>query len=101
MATSIDFARAARALGQATRRLGLEPPAFRTPPRLRDTVRSIRWAPGGRATVSVVIHGRAWPAVLADLVDGVVVANQLVGAEAIRVRTALWEALEGAEALAA
>jgi hypothetical protein len=43
--------------------------------------------------VSVRLDGRPLGAVVADMVEGVVVANRLAGAEATRVRTALWESL--------
>lgn len=44
--------------------------------------------------VSVQTHGRPWVAVLADMVEGVVVVNGLTGAEATRLRTSLWALLE-------
>ncbi len=59
-----------------------------------------RRADGG-ATVSVVVKGRPYQAVIADLIEGIVVANQLTGAEATRVRTHLWEAVVGAHDAAA
>jgi len=40
-------------------------------------------------------------AVVADMVEGIVVANELTGVEATRVRTALWEAVSGSEGQAA
>ena len=43
--------------------------------------------------VAVVYQGRPFTAVLADLVEGVVVANRLSGAAAIRARSALWDAV--------
>lgn len=43
--------------------------------------------------MSVRLDGRPFGAVVADMVEGVVVANRLEGAEATRVRTALWEAV--------
>jgi hypothetical protein len=55
----------------------------------------------GRETVAVQLADRPWPAVLADMVEGVVVANLLTGAEAMRVRTALWAALDAHQADAA
>ncbi len=55
----------------------------------------------GGATVSVVVKGRPYQAVIADLVEGIVVANDLTGAEATRVRTHLWEAVVGTRDAAA
>jgi hypothetical protein len=42
-----------------------------------------------------VVRGRPWPAVLADLVEGVVAANGLRGPAADRARSALWAAFDG------
>jgi hypothetical protein len=87
------FAGAARRLTLEARRLGLRPPAFRSPPRLNGVARSLRRRADGGAVVAVVLRGRPWSAVLADLIDGVVAANALAGLEADRARAALWEAL--------
>ena len=93
-ATSLRFAAAARALAQAARRRGLVCPAFRSPPRVRGAERTLRRRGDGGSTVSVTLRGRPWPAVLADMVEGVVVANGLAGADADRCRDALWAAVE-------
>lgn len=94
-ATSLLFAEAVKSLSDVARRQGLAVPAFRSPPRLAGCERTIRWRPDGGATVSVRVRGRRWVQVLADLVEGVVVANGLHGAEADRARTALWAAVDG------
>ena len=47
------------------------------------------------------LRQRPWVAVLADMVEGVVVANRLCGSAADEVRTALWHALEGTAVIAA
>ncbi|MCB1015024.1 MAG: hypothetical protein KDB10_07890 [Acidimicrobiales bacterium] len=94
-ATSLRFAAAARSLAHAARRRGLAVPAFRSPPRLVGVDRSIRRRPDGAATVSVRLRGRPWVAVLADMVEGVVVANALSGGAADQCRTAMWSAVEG------
>jgi hypothetical protein len=91
--TSLRFAEAARALGDAARPRGWALPAFRSPPRIPGD-RSIRRRADGGATVAVRYRGRPWPAVLADMIEGVVVANEAVGAAADGVRTDLWRALE-------
>lgn len=93
-ATSIRFAAAARCLGRAARARGLRVPGFRSPPRIAGAERTLRRARSGSATVAVVVKGRPWSAVLADLVDGVVAANGLRGTRAERTRTELWAALE-------
>ena len=50
--------------------------------------------------MAVRLRDRPWSAVLADMVEGVVVANELTGARADRVRAVLWLAVdeEAAEA---
>ena len=88
-ATTVQFAAAARALAAAARRFGLAAPTFRTPPRLVGLDRTVRrHAQGG--VVSVRIRGRLWVAVLADMVEGVVVVNRLDPRRANRARSDLW-----------
>ena len=43
--------------------------------------------------MSIRVRGRPWVAVAADMIEGVIVANQLNGAPAVRVRGAMWAAL--------
>jgi hypothetical protein len=92
-ASALHFAAVARTLGEAARARGLVVPAFRSPPRLTGASRTLRRWPGGGATVSVEVGGRPREAVVADMVEGVVVANGLQGADATRLRTSLWEAV--------
>lgn len=92
--SSLRFATAVQALATATRSLGLTMPGFRSPPRLAGVQRSIKRWPSG-ATVAVVVRGRPWAAVQADLVDGVVTANGLEGAAADHARAVLWLAIAG------
>jgi len=100
-ATSLRFASAARTLGVAARRRGLQVPGFRSPPRLPAAERTLRRRPDGTSVVAIRLRGRPWAAVLADMVEGVVVANRLGGAEATRARAALWSALEQTDELRA
>ena len=100
-ASALQFAAAARVLGDAVRARGLVVPAFRSPPRVLDADRTIRRRLDGGATVSVRLGGRPWPAVLGDMVEGVVVANRLAGPEAMRARALLWSAVEGEMVVAA
>lgn len=92
-ATSIRFAAAARTLGRVARREGLVVPSFRSPPRTVGLDRSIR-RPRTGVVVSIRLRDRSWIAVVADMVDGVIVANLLESVDAARLRTLLWEALE-------
>ncbi len=97
---TVQFAAAARALATAARALDLRAPSFRSPPRVAGATRTLRRR-GGGAVVSVLVHERPWAAVLADLVEGVVVANGLTGRAAEQARTALWDAVAPGGAAAA
>ncbi len=93
-----EFAAIARTLAVAARRLGLVAPGFRCPPRIVGVDRTLRRF--GNATqggiVSVAVKGRPLAAVVADMIEGVVVVNRLVAADATRARSALWQSLEQA-----
>jgi hypothetical protein len=93
---TLDFASAARTLTREARRRGLVGPSYRSPPRLVGVDRSIRRRPDG-AVVAVRLRGRARSAVLADMIEGVVVTNQLRSPEADRVRTDLWAIMDSDE----
>ena len=88
--TTARFAHAARTLTRAARRRGLVAPSFRCPPRIVGADRTLRRRPGG-GVVSVRVRERPWPAVLADMIEGVVAVNGLSPPAATRVRTELWE----------
>lgn len=91
--TSLDFAAAARRMADAARQAGHGAPGFRSPPRSPGCRRSIRRRRAGEAVVAVQVKGRPTPAVLADMIDGVVVANRLVGTAAADLREVLWTAV--------
>ena len=95
--SSLRFAAAARVLADEARRSGFTAPSFRSPPRVAGD-RSIRRRPDGGATIAIRYRGRSWVAVLADMVEGVVVANRLDGARAALVRGGAWRALEASDA---
>lgn len=82
----------ARAVVGEARRLGLVVPGFRSPPRLPGAVRTVRRSPGG-GMVSVAWRGRSPAAVVADMVDGVVLVNGLAGPDAAACRQLLWAGL--------
>ena len=69
-------------------------PSFRSPPREVGRRRTMARHNDGSVTVSVMVRNRVWVAVLADMIEGVVVANQIDGADAEVLRDQLWEALE-------
>jgi hypothetical protein len=90
-ATAVDFAAAARTLTREARRRGFVGPSFRCPPRLVGVDRTLR-RHGDGVIVAVRLRGRAWPAVLADMIEGVVVTNRLQPPHADRLRNELWAA---------
>ena len=93
-ATSIRFSHAARAMRLVVQQRGLDMPLFRSPPRLQGVQRSLTRRAIGASTVAVRLRQRPWAAVLADMIEGVVVVNALHGGEADELRHALWSALE-------
>jgi hypothetical protein len=95
VATTLEFSAAARSLTREARQRGLVAPSFRCPPRLVGVDRSIRRRADG-AVVSVRVRERPWPAVLADMIEGVVAANGLGPPQADRVRAELWDAVVAA-----
>ena len=70
--TSLRFAHLARSLAEAARAQGLRAPTFRSPPRIPDVTRSIVRR-GPQVVVAVGLRERPWPAVVADMVEGVIV----------------------------
>ncbi|MFM8528934.1 MAG: hypothetical protein ACKOD2_04505 [Ilumatobacteraceae bacterium] len=92
VATTVQFAEAARRLAQEVRSRGLVAPGFRCPPRLLGVDRSIRRWEGG-AMVAVRLAGRPWVAVASDMIEGVVAANRLASPHSDRLRADLWELL--------
>lgn len=92
--SALDFANAARILGREARRRGLVAPSYRCPPRIVGVQRSLRRYQGG-AVVAVQLKSRPWMAVLADMIEGVVVVNSLAPPHADRLRSELWQAVGG------
>jgi len=94
-ARSIRFAATARALGEVARAHGFEAPAFRSPPRVKGRNRTIVRHASGAATVAVVVRGRPWSAVVADMIDGFVACN--TDGDPERLRDLLWGAIESVD----
>ncbi len=97
---SLQFAQAARQLGQAARLRDLEVPSYRSPPGIEGVQRTIRRR-SGNASIAIRLRDRPWSAVLADMIEGIVVANRLEGAKADRARAALWLAVDTTDQQAA
>jgi len=94
---SVRFAETVRAVVTAARRRGLRPPVFRSPPRLEWVDRTIRRQPDGAVVIAIRTVGRPFAAVQADVVEGVVVANELDTSDADTFRRAAWSAIVAAE----
>lgn len=75
---AVEFATMARSVAGAARQAGLAAPVFRSPPRRAGCLRTIRRR--GRV-VSVRFRDRLVSDVLADMVEGVLVANDVPATE--------------------
>lgn len=98
--TAVEFAALARAIASTVHQSGLAAPGFRCPTRIIGVDRTIRRMAGEDAAgtaagiVAVNVKDRPLAAVVADMIEGVVILNQLSAVEAARVRAALWLSLE-------
>lgn len=99
--SAVDFAHIARLLSSIARAHGHVAPSFRSPPRLVGVDRSVRRFAGGAVSVAVAVRGRPWAAVVADMIEGVVVANRLTPPLADRLRTEMWAAVTDGHGLVA
>lgn len=87
-----DFLSSVRIVSDVAAGASLEVPVFRSPPRSPDLDRSI-WRRPRSVVVSVRRRNRPVQAVQADLVEGVVVANDLEPLRASAFRRSAWSAL--------
>ena len=100
--TAVEFAALARAIASTVHQSGLAAPGFRCPTRIIGVDRTIRRLAGQDVAgtvagiVAVNVKDRPLAAVVADMIEGVVILNQLSAVEAARVRAALWLSLESA-----
>lgn len=90
---SIHYARVVRAVANAARAAGLEVPVFRSPPRSGHLDRSVGFRADGTCVVAVRLADRPESAVEADVIDAVLYANDLFGADAVSIRRVLWGAV--------
>ncbi|MFN3216226.1 MAG: hypothetical protein ACE367_07015 [Acidimicrobiales bacterium] len=91
---TLRFAATARILTEAARRSGHRAPTFRSPPRVKGRMRTIRRHANGGATVSLVLRDRPWSAVVSDMIEGFVVVNDVDPMAAERLRDLLWASVE-------
>lgn len=92
---SLEFAEAARQMGEVLRDQGQVVPTFRSPPRRAGLTRSIKRRADGSVTVAVALRGRTMAAIAADMIDGVIVSNDLQGSPASGLRDQLWSCIDG------
>jgi hypothetical protein len=90
----VDFAAAGRILAQRASTLGYSVPSFRSPPRLQGVRRSVLRNHDQTITVAVLVRDRPMGAVLADMIDGVVLASGAGGPEARQLHDSLWQAAQ-------
>ena len=98
---SIRFGEIARLVAGQARSLGLVVPVFKSPPRIVGVSRTVRRRSDGHTVVAVSFRARPWPAIVADLIEGVLVVNDLAGVEASRLRDDLWQPFGESTMLAA
>ena len=94
-ATALEFSESVRTVVQLARRGGLVPPVFRSPPSSDSVDRTIRRRGTLPPVVSIRRRGRPLPAIQADVIEAIVVANDLDAGRADRFRRAAWTALAG------
>ena len=88
---SIQFSITVRTLGRIANQLGYVTPQFRCPPPSAQYQRSVR-RNHDDLSISIVIRGRPWLAVLADIVEGFVIANAKLGQDS-EIRNILWDTI--------
>ena len=94
VASVADFSDCVRRIVGLAKTQGLTPPVFRSPPRLPGLDRSIQRRANGSVMIAIRRGDRPFAAVQGDVIEGVVVANHLVGQQAEQFRRAAWSALE-------
>jgi len=96
--STVEFAALARAIASTTRHLGFAAPGFRCPTRIIGVDRTMRRFMGDEVAgiVAVNVKDRPLAAVVADMIEGVVMLNRLSPTHAAQVRGALWNSLENA-----
>lgn len=97
-ASAADFSESVRLVLAVARRLDLDTPVFRSPPRTADLDRTIQRR-GNSTVIAIRREGRPLAAVQADIVEGVVVANYLDPEGANEFRRLSWSAMDSQSAL--
>lgn len=95
-ASAVRFSESVRTVVALSRRGGLVPPVFRSPPGHPGADRTIRRRGDKPPVVAIARSDRPLAAVQSDVIEAVVVANELDGRRADRFRRAAWSELERA-----
>jgi hypothetical protein len=90
-APSVRFAIVAKTITQVAANCGLEVPGFKSPPRSGGIDRTVRRQSCG-SIVAVRIKDRPFEAVIADMIEGVVLCNSMSTEKAGKLRNLLWSA---------
>ena len=91
-APSVRFAIVAKTITQVVASYGCEVPGFKSPPRSSDADRTVRRQSCG-SIVAVRIKDRPFEAVIADMIEGVVLCNDMSTEKAGKLRNLLWGAV--------
>ena len=91
-APSLRFSIVAKVISDVCVRCGLEVPGFKSPPRSADLDRTVRRERSG-SVVAVRIKDRPFEAVIADMVEGVILCNDLPVVKAGQLRNIMWSAV--------
>jgi hypothetical protein len=96
-----EFSECVRRIVAVARSQGLNPPAFRSPPRLPGLDRSVQRRAKGAVMIAIRRGERPFAAIQGDIIEGVVVANRLSGEQAEQFRRVAWSGLESQHKAAA
>lgn len=97
---TISFSALVRIVAAEARQMGLVVPGFRSPPALPGAHRTIRRR-DGTPMIAVCLKGRPFADVVADVVEGVLVANAVGQGPDLRIRHRLLAAIEASTRAAA
>ena len=89
---SIQVTKADRTLGRIADQLGYRIPPFRCPPPSAKYQRSVRKTGEENLSISIVIRGRPWLAILADIVEWFVIAKTQSWQDS-EIRNILWNCI--------
>ncbi len=92
MATAVSFASIGHVLSDEAAMLGVSAPSFRSPPRIPGVRRSVTRNRDGSVTVAVLLRQRPMTAVIADMIDGLVMTAALVPTDSRTLYDRLWGA---------